>query len=135
MERHKIVFRRIAAELSRLANCERAFDNGQEHHRVNRDDAREKLDQLQSLLPSGGGFDNGTEIDLDKSTPEKIVLNTSFHHMNDAGSYVGWTEHVVTVRPSFVHGLDIHVSGRNRNGIKEYIAETFHFALTQQTED
>lgn len=128
------IIRRISAELARLDNCERALDNGHENHRVNMEDAREKLAQLQSLLPSGSGFDAGTKIDLDRSTPEKIVLNTSFHHMDEHGYYCGWTEHTVTVRPSFLWDFDIHVSGRDRNGIKEYIAETFHFALMQQAE-
>lgn len=133
MELNTIV-RRISAELARLANCEKALDNGQDHHRVNRDDALAKLDELQSLLPSGSGFDAGTQIDLERSTPEKIVFNTSFHHMDEAGFYSGWTEHTVTVRPSFLWDFDIHVSGRDKNGIKEYIAETFHFALMQQAE-
>ena len=123
MERNTIVYR-IAAELARYQDGRETIEQ----------DAREKLAQLQSILPSGSGFDDGTQIDLDRSTPEKIVLSTSFHHMNDGGYYDGWTEHVVTVRPSFVYGLDIHVSGRNRNGIKEYITETFHFALMQQAE-
>lgn len=131
MERTTTIIHRIAAELSRLANCERALDNGQDHHRVNRDDALAKLDELQSLLPSGSGFDAGTQIDLERSTPEKIVFNTSFHHMDEAGFYSGWTEHDVTVLPSFVHGLDIRVSGRDRNGIKDYIAEAMHHVLTQ----
>lgn len=83
-----------------------------------------------SLLPSGSGFDNGTSIDWDNSTGEKLVFNTAFHHMNDGGMYDGWTEHAVTVRPSFF-GLNITVSGRNRNDIKDYIAEGFDVALTE----
>lgn len=88
------------------------------------------LDQIESdLLPSGSGIDSGTAIDRDKSNDDLIVLNTSFHHMNDAGMYDGWTEHVVTIRPSF-RGIDISISGRNRNDIKDYLHEVFDHCLT-----
>ena len=115
------IIRRISSELFRYKDGRETIEQ----------DAREKLAQLQDLLPSGSGFDAGTQIDLDKSTPEKIVLNTAFHHMNDGGYYDGWTEHTVTVRPSFLWDFDIRVGGRDRNCIKEYIAEMMHQALTQ----
>lgn len=84
----------------------------------------DRLDSLVSELPSGGGFDAGTTLDEDKSGPTRLVFQTSFHHMNDGGMYDGWTEHTVTVVPTFT-GLDVKVSGANRNDIKDYIAEVF----------
>jgi hypothetical protein len=90
----------------------------------------DKLDQLISdFMPSGSGFDRGTDIDLAVSHSEKLVFTTSFHHMDENGSYDGWTDHIVTVTPSF-NGINLRVSGRNKNDIKEYIADTFHTALT-----
>lgn len=85
-------------------------------------------------LPSGSGFDNGTELDLERSNPQRLVFKTSFHHMTE-GSYDGWTEHSVTVRPSFLFGREIAVSGRNRNQIKDYIAETFESAMAAPAPD
>lgn len=79
-------------------------------------------------MPSGSGFDQGTGLDLDASHADKLVFTTSYHHMNDGGMYDGWTEHTVTVTPSF-NGLNIRVSGRNRNDIKEYIRDCFDSAL------
>lgn len=87
------------------------------------------ISRAARLLPSGGGFDAGTAIDVDKSNDDVVVLTTSFHHMNDAGSYVFWTHHVVTVRPTF-DGVTLHVSGRNRNDVKAYIGETLQDVLT-----
>jgi len=84
----------------------------------------ERLDVLVSNLPSGSGLGADTTLDEDKSGPTRLVFQTSFHHMNDGGMYDGWTEHTVTVVPTFT-GLDIKVSGRNRNDIKDYIAEVF----------
>lgn len=84
----------------------------------------ERLEYLaDNYLPSGSGVDNGARLDLDASKPEKIVLSLSFHHMDEGGSYDGWTDHVVTVRPSFVFGYHIGISGRDRNNIKEYLSE------------
>lgn len=87
---------------------------------------------VRHQLPSGSGFDSGTELDWNRSTEDKLVFTTAFHHMNDSGMYDGWTRHNVTVTPSFHHGCNITVSGQNRNDIKDYIAEIFHFALTEE---
>lgn len=83
----------------------------------------------RDYLPSGSGFDNGTRIDWEKSNADRLVLLTSFHHMNESGFYDGWTDHAVTVRASLSLGLLISVSGRDRNGIKDLIADTFAHAL------
>lgn len=80
---------------------------------------------VKNCLPSGSGIDCGTKIDLDMSTPDKIVLHTSFHHMNDCGMYDGWTEHTVTVTPSLQFGFNLKISGRDRNDIKEYLHEVY----------
>lgn len=83
---------------------------------------------VKNYLPSGSGIDNGTKIDLEKSNGEKLVFNTAFHHMDEHGYYDGWSEHVVTVKASF-QGIDLKISGRNRNDIKEYLHETYALAL------
>lgn len=85
---------------------------------------------IKKYLPSGEGIDCGTTLD-DSSTPEKLVFTFSYHHMNDAG-YDGWTEHKLTVRPSLVHGIDLHISGCDRNGIKDHLYGVYQGALTQQ---
>lgn len=83
------------------------------------------LDRIEKeCLPSGSGFDAGTTIDREKSGPDRLVFLTSFHHMNATGYYDGWTEHTVTIRPTFT-GPDVTVSGRNRNDVKSYIVDTF----------
>lgn len=113
-----------------LANAVRILQNPD-----SREDMRqmwsERLSQIErNLLPSGSGFDSGTALDYLRSTPERLVFTTAFHHMNDAGYYDGWSTHDVIVKPSLVFRLDIRITGKNRNGIKEYIAEQFYSALT-----
>jgi len=90
----------------------------------------ELLAKCEELLPSGSGFDSGTKIEYASSS--KIVLQTSYHHMNEYGYYDGWTEHTVTVIPNLVHGFDLRISGRNRNDVKEYIADVFCDALRSE---
>lgn len=89
---------------------------------------------VKQYMPSGAGFDSGTTLDIDASHADKLVFHTSYHHMNDGGYYDGWTEHTVTVIPSLAHRFHLRISGRNRNDIKEYIAETFGIALQEQIE-
>jgi len=91
--------------------------------------ARTRLDQLVNMLPSGSGIDSGTK--LVSASASKIVLECSFHHMSEHGYYDGWTEHRITVRPTF-DSLDIHISGRNRNDIKEYLYEVYALALSEK---
>jgi hypothetical protein len=90
------------------------------------------IDEIMEDAPSGSGFDNGTIFDEEKSDETKLVFYTSFHHMNEGGYYDGWTDHTVTIRANFVIRWSMTVSGRNRNEIKEYIAETFNHFLNQE---
>lgn len=82
-------------------------------------------------MPYGARIDMGTRIDLEWSTPDKLVFKTEFHHMNDGGSYDGWTSHKVSVRASLAFGIDVSIAGRNRNDIREYLTEVFTTALTE----
>jgi len=97
----------------------------------------ERLSDLEAELPSGSGFDSGTEIDLDRSTPERLVLTTSFHHMNEHGYYDGWTDHSIVVTPSLVFEFNLRITGRERyrgGDWKDYCHETFQHVLGQEHE-
>lgn len=90
---------------------------------------------VKQYMPRGSGFDNGTTLDLDASSEEKLIFHTAFHHMNESGMYDGWTDHEVTVHPSLAFGLRIVIRGRDRNDIKDLIQQTFDIALnTEVTE-
>jgi hypothetical protein len=84
---------------------------------------------VREYMPSGSGFDNGTELDLAASTSEKLVFNTSFHHMDESGGYCGWTDHTITARPSFLGGFSLTITGSNRNDFKEYAYQAFAASL------
>lgn len=92
----------------------------------------EAIDAMLEDFPHGSGFDKGTTLDLDLSTGEKLVFTTAFHHMNDGGFYDGWTSHCVIVTPSLKVGFRLRITGRDRNGIKEHIAEAFNACLERE---
>ncbi len=83
----------------------------------------DRVKEIMQDAPSGSGFDSGTQLD-DKSTPKKLIFDTSYHHMNEAGFYIGWTDHSVIITPGF-RGVDVCVTGKNYNGIKDYIGDVF----------
>lgn len=85
----------------------------------------------KNVLPSGSGFDNGCGIDLLKSTPEKIVIEANFHHMDSNGFYIGWSHHDVIITPSLEWEFNIKVTGRDKRGIKEFIGDEFHEIMIQ----
>lgn len=125
----KYVYQVIASLVIAIKNCAR--DGNEEWQRMH----TERLyEVVNSMMPSGSGFDMGTQIDIEKSSDVKLVFYVNYHHMNDGGFYDGWTRHTVTVRPNLALEIEVMVSGKNKNDIKEYIGEVFHTALTDETD-
>jgi hypothetical protein len=90
-----------------------------------------RIEGLKALLPSGSGTDSGTEIV--EVTEMYLKLECSFHHLDEHGSYDGWTEHRIRATPTF-GGLKITISGPDRNEIKDYLHDVYHHALTRAIE-
>ena len=120
------LYQEINSLLTAIANCEvSGNDTWQQRH-------NSRLDILESMLPSGSGFDSGTEIDRDKSVPDKkIVLTTSYHHMAESGMYDVWSNHEIVITPAF-HGMNIKITGRDRNDFKDYAWDVFYHSLSQE---
>lgn len=91
----------------------------------------ERLARLVELIPHGSGIDRGPRtwsgVEI---KPDAIRFEVGYHHMNEGGFYDGWTDHTVTVRPAF-DGVDVRISGRDRNDVKDHINEVMHFAFTR----
>lgn len=87
---------------------------------------------VREHMPSGSGVDDGTALDFDRSTGERLVFICNYHHMNEHGVYDGWTEHTVIVRASLTRDFTLHVTGRDRNDIKAYLGELYHEALSAE---
>lgn len=82
-------------------------------------------------MPAGSGFDSGTSLDLSQSTINKLVFETSYHHMNENGFYTHWTHYRVTVKPHLFYEVDIESHGRAATRDEhDFVCEVFHEALT-----
>lgn len=103
---------------------------------------RDTLEDIaKNYLPSGSGFDSGSHIDIDDSNGiDCIILETSYHHMSEYGFYCGWSEHRITIRPTF-NGPDWEIesdySGVDdedfyQDGFEEYLDDTLYHYLTQE---
>ena len=98
-----------------------------------RDWAKERVDLIErKYLPSGSGIDAGCQVLVDESRDNRVVIQTAFHHMNEVGYYDGWTHHKIIVTPSLIHGFDLRITGRDKNGIKEYLGQLFDHVLEQE---
>ena len=123
------LYKAIAQRMQAVENCRQSKNaEWQSKHA----DAIRQL--VREHMPRGSSIHNGTVLG-DDSTPSKLVFRCSFLHMNDAGFYDGWTDHNVIVTPSLAFGFDIRVTGRDRNDVKDYLAETFQHALMQDVEN
>ena len=99
----------------------------------------EALDYIESqYLPHGSGIDSGCTINRDKTTTNKIVIDSSYHLMDDNGFYDGWLDFQVIVEPSLAFETDITIKGRfsDRNykyeGHRDYLLEIFDHCLHQE---
>lgn len=94
-------------------------------------------DLVKEHMPSGSGFDNGTEFAFDDSTPERLVFRSAYHHMNETGYYDGWSVFKIIVTPSLVFGFTLQLRSigpfnRKYADTKDYILETFQEALDSE---
>jgi hypothetical protein len=83
------------------------------------------IQEIMSSAPRGSGIDSGTILLEDKCIEgQRLVFQADFHHMDKYGFYSGWTTHTITVYPTF-SGIQLDISGRNRNELKSYLYEIF----------
>lgn len=92
---------------------------------------------LKEYLPSGSGVDGGTTLNTGgcfragHSRLLCLALSAGFHHMDDQGSYVKWTEHTIQVIPDMVSGFTLNIGGPNYRQIKDYLFDLYGQALQQ----
>jgi hypothetical protein len=123
------LYQEIAVIIAARINCIKSNN----HEWITKHEDR--LKELIDLLPHGSGLDGENIINLDKSTSENIVIETSFHHMDENGMYDGWTEHNIIITPSLQHGFILKISGENKNDIKTYLYNIFAMALNEDIKE
>jgi len=127
----KPLYAAIAELVAARDNCKESAKRdatGHYRHQMQLHEQR-LLALVTNHMPSGAGFDNATTIELDRCSRNMLVFTVRFHHMNEQGSYDGWTTHTVRVTPDMVSDIQLSISGRNRNDVKEHIHQAFDIAL------
>lgn len=126
MPRNLSVAARIAELVEARANCHSSGNlEWFERH------TSALTEMIRDHLPSGAGIDAGCVLCLASCKRDRIVIDVPFHVMSENGFYVGWRTFKVVVRPAF-QSIDIEVKGRDVNGLKDYLADLFHEALTRR---
>ena len=89
------------------------------------------------MLPQGSGIDSGLHIDFDKSNDSKIVIEASYHCMDEYGGYDGWIDFSVIITPSLENDFDLYIVGyfSDRHSkyahVKDYLEDIFQYALSE----
>lgn len=120
----KINVKDLAGKFHAYLNCVKSNNNEWKGKH------EDSINAMLENLPSGSGIDAGIKFDWNKSTPEKIVFNFGFHHMNENGYYNGWTDHSLIITASLYFGINIRITGKDRNMIKDYLTDLFHEVFT-----
>lgn len=131
----KPLYQALAAALDAARTCEQTKKTNANAAEWRANHLARVRELVAQHMPSGAGIDNGTKIDIDRSTGDRLVFTTAYHHMNDTGHYDGWTEHTVTVRPSLAWGFRLTISGRDRNEVKDYLTDVFVEALNAKVDE
>ena len=80
------------------------------------------IEEETAELPSGSGIDSAPKFDF------------GYHHMNENGMYDGWTDHQLVITPSLQFGFHLRITGKDRNQVKDYLYETFQYALSEDVD-
>lgn len=88
-------------------------------------------DILCSHLPHGSGLDGVTVIDYGRTKPDKLVIHSEYHAMDDNGMYDRWISFHLTIRPSLQFGITLTIVGDfgRYQDVKEYLHEVYASAL------
>ena len=119
---------RLASSIDALRRC--SADKNKKGIDIHEDNLKAVMD----TAPSGSGLDSGIRLGIEQSRGERVVLYTSFHHMDEYGGYNGWTEHSIKITPSLRFGFMLKITGINKNRIKDYLYDVFEQWLNEETE-
>lgn len=86
-------------------------------------------DIMENYMPSGSGLDIGISFDFSKSKDDRLVMQSSYHLMDEMGGYDGWIDFEIIVKPSLAFDFTIDIKGpfsrlkSQYTGLKDYILQ------------
>jgi len=124
------VYQKLASTINARMNCKKSGNTlWYDRH----------LDTIEDIqknhLPYGSGIDTGCIVNNEKF--ETLVIESSFHTMDEQGGYDRWIDFKVTVKPSLLSGIDLKIVGNfgKNQDLKDYLHEVFNMALTAEVSD
>jgi len=90
----------------------------------------DRLHAMLEALPHGSGLDTDWHYVGDKCNADRITLSISYHNMDEMGGYCGWSDLIITVKPSLIHGINLRIVGGD-NELKDYLYEILSTALRE----
>lgn len=126
----QITVQRLAGLIAARLNCiKNKNDNWQDAHEYSIEEI------IKEHLPQGSGIDGETAIDYGKSKPDRIVINSSYHVMNENGLYAGWIDYKVIITPSLQFGFELNIVGnfsaKKQLGLRDYLYQAYEHALSE----
>ena len=121
----KSLYQHMASAIDAMKRCER---NGNAEWRVRHND---RLHAMLQALPHGSGLDTDWHYDGDKCNAERVTLTISYHNMDEQGGYCGWSDLVITIRPSLIHGTVLRITGGD-SLLKDYLYDILTSALCEE---
>ena len=121
----KPLYQRLAIALKAKEDCDESGNMEWFHKWDNMID-----NIIDNYMPHGSGID--AETTLLTQSENVIRFQSAFHTMTD-GYYGRWIDYTVTIKPDFIHDIDLLIVGDfgQFQDIKEYLYELYYEALTR----
>lgn len=84
-----------------------------------------RIDEIMNTAPHGSGIDDDIVLNR-KSTERCLIFDIPFHFMNMNGFYERWYDFKAKVTPCLMFGFDLKITGRDPNGIKDYLYDVIN---------
>ncbi len=122
------VYKELSSSIATRLRCitRRNFDPANsETYVINHTKKIEKI--IREYLPHGCGINDGYDFDYDHSTGEKLVINSSYHCIDNNGFYVMKIPFTIIVTPSLLFDFKLKISGTfgKKKNTKEYLYNLF----------
>lgn len=121
------VYQKLAGKFNAYLNCIKNKNEQWEEKHYN------SIISIINSLPHGSGIDGKTVFNFDESNLNKLVIDSSYHLMDDVGMYDGWIDFQVIIKPNWL-GIDLKIKGKfgERQDLKSIIGDIFYNALIEE---
>jgi hypothetical protein len=93
------------------------------------------INQIIDSLPHGSGIDGITEFNFDESKPDKLIIDSQYHCMNENGYYDGMYGFKLILKPdwqNFKLEIKTNMPEKYKDQTIEYLADLFYNDLTEE---